>query len=532
MHNESRAIRYSEQYNSNIHHDHDASHGHDEPYKDTLDPDPDIDDLFLANDENPIWLQENVTLHSVGIDIGFSGTQVVFSKLKLQRNGAGLATRFVVIERTSLYQSDVSFTPFSPGMIIDAQKLGEIIDEAYNQAKISPDQVDTGIVILTGEALRRENAQTIAMVVSETAGDFVCATAGHHMEATLAAYGSGAVQVSQDTGRKILNIDIGGGTTKLSLIDAGKLISTAAFHVGGRLLATDEHRIVNRLEDSAIEFARKTGISLNLGDKITDADIHVLVNTMVDTVVAAVTKESTSPTIDIPYLTDPISNLTDIDGMIFSGGVSEYVYGSETRDFGDLGIHLGKAIKIKIEDGSIPYELIPATAKIRATALGASEFSVQLSGNTCYIADAEKLLPRRNLQVIKPAFTLDHQIDIEGVAESIRTKIEAFANPDLTNEIVLAMNWSGELSYDRLHSLAKAIVKGLEERTRAGKSIILAFDADLAKALGSMLRDEFDLGVNILVVDGLNLLDFDYIDLGHPLQPSLAVPVTIKSLVF
>lgn len=531
MHNESQDIEHSEQ-NSNTHHGHGRSHGHDDLYKDTFDSDPDIDDLLLANEENPIWLQENVTLHSVGIDIGSSGTQVVFSQLKLQRNGAGLATRFVVIERKSLYQSEVSFTPFDTGMLIDSQKLGEIIDDAYYQARISPGQVDTGIVILTGEALRRQNAQTISTVVSETAGDFVCAAAGHHMEATLAAYGSGAVQVSQETGKKILNIDIGGGTTKLSLIDSGKLISTAAFHVGGRLLATDENKKIIRLEDAAIEFASKAGISIKLGDVVTDAEIDLLTSAMVNTIVAAIIKTNNSPATDIPYLTDAIPDLSGIDGMIFSGGVGEYVYGSETRDFGDLGIRLGNAIRAKIEDGSIPYELLPANAKIRATALGASEFSVQLSGNTCYIADAEKLLPSRNLQVVKPQYTLDHLIDIEAVAESIRTKIEAFANPDLTSEIVLAMNWSGELSYERLYALAQAIVKGLDQRVKAGKSIILAFDADLAKALGSMLRDEFSLGVNILVIDGLNLLDFDYIDIGHPLQPSLAIPVTIKSLVF
>lgn len=531
MHNESQDIRYPEQENSN-HHDHGTDHGHGDPYKDAFDPDPDIDDLLLANENNPIWLQENVTLHSVGIDIGSSGTQVVFSQLKLQRNGAGLATRFVVIERKSIYQSEVSFTPFGTGMIIDSQKLGEIIDNAYNDARMSPEQIDTGIVILTGEALRRENAQAIAMVVSETAGDFVCATAGHHMEATLAAYGSGAVQISQETNKTILNIDIGGGTTKLSLIDSGKLITTAAFHVGGRLLALDENKQIVRLEDSAIEFARSAGIKVALGETISEIDIAALCKVMVDIIVSAVTPQTPSSDVDVPWLTEPITDLTEVDAVVFSGGVGEYVYGSETRDFGDLGIHLGSSIKSRIEDGSIPYQLIPANAKIRATALGASEFSVQLSGNTCYIADADRLLPSRNLQVIKPSYVLDDEIDVEGVAKAIRTKIEAFANPDTTNEIVLAMYWSGELSYPRLYSLAQAIVQGLRQRTAIGKSIILAFDADMAKALGSMLHDEFNLGVNILVVDGLNLLDFDYIDLGHPLQPSLAIPVTIKSLVF
>ena len=38
-------------------------------------------------EENPIWLQDHVTLVSVGIDIGSSGTQVIFSRINLRRYG-------------------------------------------------------------------------------------------------------------------------------------------------------------------------------------------------------------------------------------------------------------------------------------------------------------------------------------------------------------------------------------------------------------------------------------------------------------
>src|SRR5436853_388844 len=86
------------------------------------------------------------------------------------------------------------------------------------------DWIDAGVVILTGEALRRENSQAIASVLAEQGGEFVTATAGHHMEAMLAAYGSGAARVSSDEGKRILNIDIGGGTTKLGLVEKGKVL--------------------------------------------------------------------------------------------------------------------------------------------------------------------------------------------------------------------------------------------------------------------------------------------------------------------
>src|SRR2546430_11886266 len=95
------------------------------------------------------------------------------------------------------------------------------------------------ILILTGEALSRENAKAIGELLAEMGGEFVCATAGHHMEAMLAAYGSGAAKRSHDEDSHILNIDVGGGTTKLALVAHGEVEATAAINIGGRLVVVD-----------------------------------------------------------------------------------------------------------------------------------------------------------------------------------------------------------------------------------------------------------------------------------------------------
>lgn len=490
-------------------------------------------DEISALESNPIWLQENVTLLSVGIDIGSSGTQVIFSEVKLQRNGAGLSTRFVVVGRKRLFLSPISFTPFDDGFVIDVGALGSIIDRAYSLARIDPESVDTGIVILTGEALRRENAERIATVVSERAGDFVCAAAGHHMEATLAAFGSGAVQLSKDTKKVILNVDIGGGTTKLSLIDRGRIVHTSAIQVGGRLLVVDRNWTVIRLEDAVLEPARVSGVDLHLGGKVTPSEMDDIAAAMVSVLESALLPDPPGEARgDIPYLAEPVEDLGRAQAVVFSGGVAEYIYGTEERDFGDLGRRLGQSLRSKIEEGRFPYELLPALERIRATAIGASEFSIQLSGNTCYLADAGSILPKRNLQVIRPDYNLAQEVDVAAVADAIRSRVEAFTTPLASSDVVLGMTWSGELSYQRLRALAEAVVLGLARRISEGRSVLLAFDADMAKALGGILRDELKLPVELLVVDGVNLLDFDYVDMGHPLQPSLAVPITIKSLVF
>src|ERR671933_292186 len=234
-------------------HEGDADHDH-------FDGDP--DDL----ENNPIWIQDHVTLKSVGIDIGSSGTQVIFSKINLRRLGEDLSSRYYVVSRETLFQSAVLLTPYQSEERIDDRRLGEIIDEAYAAANIHPDDIDTGVVILTGEALRRENAQGIAAILSEQGGEFDCATAGHHMEAMLAAYGSGAARVSHDEGKRILNIDIGGGTTKLALVEKGKVVATAAIHIGGRLQVVDENQTIVRLDPAGRHHAARAGFSWRKGD--------------------------------------------------------------------------------------------------------------------------------------------------------------------------------------------------------------------------------------------------------------------------
>src|SRR5262249_24199688 len=152
----------------------------------------------LPLEENPIWIADHVSLETVGIDIGSSGTQVIFSRVNLRRLGEDPSRRYYLGSRETPVPSPGALPPPASEERIDEAGLGRIIDEAYAAARIGPDEIDTGVVILTGEALRRENAQAIAGLIAEKGGDFVCATAGHHMESMLAAYGSGAARVSSD----------------------------------------------------------------------------------------------------------------------------------------------------------------------------------------------------------------------------------------------------------------------------------------------------------------------------------------------
>ena len=511
-------------YGTDLAHTHAEGEDHDHDH-DHFEVDGPIED-------NPIWIQDHVTLKSVGIDVGSSGTQVIFSRLNLRRLGEELSSRYYVVSRETLFQSPVSLTPYHSEERIDERRLGDIIDEAYDAAGVHPDDIDTGVVILTGEALRRENAQAIAGVIAEHGGEFVCATAGHHMEAMLAAYGSGAAKTSYDAGSRLLNIDIGGGTTKLALLEKGTVLATAAIHVGGRLQVVDDAGRITRLDPAGRHHAERAGFRWAVGDSADPAELDRVASLMADTLVRALTVRPLPADVERLYLTDEISDLGHLDGIILSGGVAEYVYGRETRDFGDLGLRLGRAVRERIDGGRLPWRLLPAAECIRATALGASEYSVQLSGNTTYISDPGLLLPRRNLQVLQPPVLFGETIDPAALEEAIRAHRMAFDLLDSESEFALAFRWTGAPAYERIAAFAEGIRRGLADRIAAGRPIFVMLDGDIAQTLGAILREELGIASEVLVIDGVSLWDFDFIDLGRIRLPSRTVPVSIKSLVF
>lgn len=528
---------------------HDAEHEHGE------DSDHDHDDLDDGPEgiDKSLWMQDNVVLHSVGIDIGSSSTQVVFSRLHLQRVADQLSTRYVVVLREPLAQPPLALTPYQSETLIDAQALGELISAAYAEAGLHPDDIDAGAVILTGEALRRENGQAIAAMLAEQGGEFVCATAGHHMESMLAVFGSGAARRSFDAQSRILNVDIGGGTTKLGLVDRGELIATAAVHCGGRLLVTDEQGVITRLDPQGRAHARRAGFDWQLGSTVTRAQLAQVADGMADVLLRVLTRQTRAEDEAELMLTDAIGDFGAVQGVMFSGGVGEYVYGREPRDFGDLGKLFGEALRARLDAGALPWPLLPAGECIRATVLGASEYSVQLSGNTTFVSEPRALLPRKNLQVVPlPHVFGEAPVDAAEVARALQ---RAFTSHDLVEgeqDVAVSLRWSGPPAYSRLTALKDGLLLGLARSVAAGRPLYIVADGDIALTLGYLIHedprvagaaaagsaagaDDADEGAprsEVLVIDGITLWGFDFIDLGRIRLPSNTVPVTIKSLVF
>lgn len=446
--------------------------------------------------------------------------------------GDPAALRRAPKSRETLYLSPVAMTPYRSATEIDTERLRDIIDAAFAAASLDPDTIETGVVILTGEALRRDNAEAITRLLAEECGELVTAAAGHHMEAMLAAHGSGAVRLSREKGGRILNLDIGGSTTKLAIVDDGHVVATGAIAIGGRLVAVDTEGRIIRLDPAGRDHAKRAGLDWTLGAVTDRAALQRVAAAMADALVAAIDLRPMPAAIADLWLTQPIDEFGTIDGILASGGVAEFIYGRERRDFGDLGLWLGKAVAERLSQGRLPWPLLPAIECIRATALGASEYSVQMSGETSLISAPAVLLPRRNLPVLQPPFDFAPMIDPAALAAMIRAHREAFGTTDASNETVFAFRWRGPPTYERIRAFAEGIAAGLADRIAARAPLFIMLEGDAAQTLGMVLRDELRIESEILVIDGIVLRDFDYVDIGRLRLPSGTVPVTIKSLMF
>ena len=481
-----------------------------------------------------IWSADNVELTTVGIDIGSSTSHLMFARVHMQRLATALSSRFVVVERKILWESPILLTPYLPDYTIDTAKLAAFVDSCYSGAELERSAIDSGAVILTGEALKRKNARAIADLFSAESGKLVCASAGHHMEAALAAQGSGTVKLSAERGKTLLNVDIGGGTTKFALVREGELAATVAIAVGGRLLVEDPGKGLVRIEDPIVEIARELGIDLAPGKKLAPRDRRRLVDRMAAILVAMIRREAPDALASRLLVTEgwpkPLLD-AKIDAITFSGGVAEYVYGRETRRFGDLGPDLAHAIAHAIEDGDIAAPVWDPGHGIRATVTGASQFTVQVSGNTIYISDAG-ILPLRNLPVAACRLELDDPVSAAAVERAVR---EALSRSDLEDDagpVALAFAWSGDPDHARLHAVASGIALAVPRALETRHPVVLLVDGDVGLTLGRVMHHEVAPGSRVVAIDNVKLNAFEYVDVGTPVEKTNVVPLIIKSLVF
>ena len=448
------------------------------------------------------------TLLSVGLDVGTTSTQMIVSKLRIENRASSFAVpELQIAGREIQYKSPVHFTPLLDESHVDGEKLRQLVDREYAAAGITRQDVDTGAVIITGETSRKENARAVLSALSDLAGDFVVATAGPDLESVLAARGAGAVDFAQQTGKTVLHMDIGGGTSNLAWIEENGVMSTGCLNVGGRLLKFDKNCRITYLSPVLKELCK-----LEIGEEVTPERLFSVAQLLTQGLeMAAGLREPTGlleqlMTREVLEQRFPQSRA---DVVSFSGGVADCIrQEKDWREFGDLGPILGKTIA-----GSAlcrgEYRL--SREPIRATVIGAGCHSAQLSGSTVFYRGID--LPLKNL----PTAALERELPSAAQIQEALARQEA-------DRVVLALPGIPSPCYEQVAALADAVAAGFD-----GRPVLVALRQDMAKALGHALALRLPGGKPILCIDSIHLTADSYLDVGAPVGPAL--PVVVKTLI-
>ncbi len=482
--------------------------------------------VFFSNVRRSLEEEDEIRLTSVGVDIGSSTSHLVFSRIVLER----LDNRYIVAERELIHESEVLLTPYTEDMMIDAVELGRFIEHQYELAGIDPQTIDTGALILTGVAVRRRNARAIGDLFAAQAGKLVAVSAGDGLETTLSAFGSGAAARSIREEARVMNIDIGGGTSKIAVCEAGELADMTAADIGARIVCFDDDGRVKRVEEAGHRFAREVGLTLEYGVRPDAQLLAQMVERMADRLFEIVGSPSISAESGALLRLDPLRNDCKPDVVTFSGGVSEYIYGQEAQAFGDLGPRFAQAVLQRVKAWGPRIEA--PEQGIRATVVGASQYTVQVSGSTIYVAP-QSILPLRNVPVIAPRLALGGEVlDPEEIAAAVRDALRRLDLHEGGQAVALCYRWQESATFARMDGFCRGIVDGLSKVLERGHALILVGEGDIGGLLGMHCEQEQRLPNPIVSIDGILLKEFDFIDIGELLDTSGAVPVVIKSLVF
>ena len=455
-------------------------------------------------------------LLSVGIDIGTTTTQLIFSKIKMENTTGYFAVpRISIVDKEILYQSEVHLTPLLTETLIDSDGVREIVAQEYQKAGIVPSSVDTGAVIITGETARKENAREVLEALAGFAGDFVVATAGPALESILAGKGAGAERVSAERRCAVLNLDIGGGTTNLALFENGALRDTGCLNVGGRLMKFAPDGALTYLSPVLAPF-----FPFRIGQRLSERELEPVTELLVRVLEQAVGCAPAGEELK-HFITDKTVALTEPPLLSFSGGVADLIddRAREPFAYGDLGVLLGRAIfRSRLCSGSF----LRASETIRATVIGAGSHATTLSGSTIYFSEVD--FPLKTLPVA--ALSADEEtLAAEELARHIRRRIETVSPEE--HRAALALHGRRNIRFAELCKLADGLAQGLAD---CPEPLVIAVEEDMGKALGQAVGTLL-AGKRLVCLDGVRLSDGAYLDIGAPVAEGQALPVVIKTLI-
>lgn len=477
-------------------------------------------------------MSDSRDLLSVGVDVGTTTTQIIFSRLNLRDvSRPGQIPRIDITDRKVIYQSPIVFTPLIDPETIDAARLNEIVRNEYAAAGVDPGQVETGAVIITGETAKKKNADEILRALSGLAGEFVVSVAGPNVESLIAGKGAGAAQYSQQNYATVTNVDIGGGSANSATFRAGNLIGAAAMNYGGRILEI-EHSTgrVRHIAEPAKHILNDIGWKLEIGDSPSLEGLRRFTDRMADMTVELI-EGTSSPLAQKIYLTPPVGASGKGSVLMFSGGIGHYYYNPIRVDsVSDLTVHddVGPLLAESLRNHKVlnTYTIVPPAETVRATVLGASTQTVTLSGSTIWAE--RQILPLKNVPVTRPS--LPSTLEPAAVSRSITDAVARWDVNLATDPFAVALELDRSLDYQSLTELAAGL-KSFADTMPGDRPLLVIIERDYAQALGQTVKG-LDPSRALLVIDQVGLSEGDYIDIGTPLMDGRVVPLSVKTLIF
>lgn len=471
-------------------------------------------------------------LLSIGIDIGTSTTQVIFSRLSVENTSGYFSVPQVsIVDKQVIYKGAVHTTPLKTRTMIDADAVAGLVEEEFKRAGFTPRDTQTGAVIITGETARKDNAAIVLERLSGFAGDFVVSTAGPDLESIIAGKGSGARQYSEDHSCMTANIDIGGGTSNLVLFDRGETVCAGCLDVGGRLIRLSGDLGVDYVSESVKRIARWKGIAIAEGGR---TSVQVLericgaMNEVLEQAFGLRPREEILREVQTPG-SSPFSDTRPVDAYFFSGGVADAIYGepAEVFRYGDIGMLLGMAVK----RGRLATDgrLIRPDETIHATVVGAGTYTTTISGST--ITYTKNIFPMKNVPVLRLSGE-EQDACFEGRYEVLAERMRWAGQQNDSEQLVLAMKGRPNPGYVELKRLAGALARAADVVYGPETPLLVIVECDMAKALGQAVYHAGRGGRDVIALDSIRVGDNDYVDMGRPLMGGLVVPVVVKTLVF
>lgn len=466
-------------------------------------------------------------IRSVGIDIGTTTTQVIFSALELvNRASPSQVPRYEFSRRDITYESPVVFTPVDHDGHIDQPRLAEFIAGQYRAAGLSQEEVESGAIIITGETSKARNARATVMDLAESLGDFVVATAGPHLESIIAGQGSGAGEYSRTRSARVMNIDIGGGTSNYVVFDCGRVVDTACLNVGGHLIETDGGGRAAFIHEPALPVMQELGLAADA--RLSRGDLQAVAARMAALVVEVI-EGTPSALAHRLLMTDCLRRGHHLDALFISGGVGECLYHQGADDFayGDIGPLLAAALRAHPGFAAMPLQEPKQT--LRATVIGAGAYTLSLSGSTIWLNYGH--LPLRNLPVILPALGEGDGSDAAELADAWDLAARR-QDIDPSRELcALALPPELPVSYRSVQLCAAALGVYAARHDNAELPLIVIARQDFGKALGMELQPSLQ-GRELAVIDEVEIREGDYVDIGNSYFGGEIVPLTVKSLAF